>query len=100
MRCHYRLVEVAAGKAAADLRRFQLLFYQGADLSEAREDAISRLDRLFNVRRALSMKPGLENIGRVGDESPVRLRIQGSAYEFSRQDGMKIVVDIAKTTKR
>jgi len=77
-----------------------ILFYIGADLAEGKkDDAISRLDRLFKIKREASLTPGVANTGTVGYQKSVTLRIQGSKYEFSREDGQKIVVDIEKKSR-
>jgi hypothetical protein len=99
MRCSYNFVKVSAERERKDKRDFNIVFYLGADQTEGREDAISRLDRLFNIKREISSTPGGSNTGTVGYQKPVRLRIEGSKYEFSREDGEKIVVDIEKRTR-
>lgn len=98
MSCSYHFVEISAEKEGKDKRHFSVLFYIGADQAEGKVDAISRLDQLFNVRREGSSEPGVANTGAVSYKKPVRLRIQGSKYEFSREDGEKMVVDIEKKT--
>jgi hypothetical protein len=98
MRCSYHFVEISAEKEEKDKRHFSVLFYIGADQAEGKVDAISRLDRFFNVRREVSSEPGIANTGAVGYKKPVTLRIQGSTYEFSHEDGEKIVVDKEKKT--
>jgi hypothetical protein len=100
MRCSYHFVEVASEKEEKDQRHFNILFYIGADLAEGKkDDAISRLDRLFKIKREASLTPGVANTGTVGYQKSVTLRIQGSKYEFSREDGQKIVVDIEKKSR-
>ena len=99
MRCSYNFVEVSAEREGKDKRHFNIVFYIGADQTEGREDAISRLDRLFKIKREASAISEIANTGRVGYKKPVRLRIEGSKYEFSREDGEKIVVDIDKKTR-
>jgi hypothetical protein len=98
LRCHYEFVEVSGDRQGKDKRHFNILFYLGADQSEEKEDAISRLDRLFNIKREVS-PPGLDSMGTIGYKKPVTLRIEGSKYEFSREDAQKIVVDIEKKTR-
>src|SRR5262245_24813045 len=61
MRCSYQFVEVSSEKDGKDKRRFNILFYMGADQSERNEDAISRLDRFFRVKREASSTPGVAN---------------------------------------
>ena len=99
MRCSYHFVEVSAERAGKDRRHFNIVFYLGADLAKEKEDAISRLNRLFDIEREVSVTPGVANTGRVGYKKPVRLQIQGTKYEFSREDGENIVVDIEKKTR-
>ena len=99
MRCSYHFVEVPGEKEGKDKRHFNILFYIGADQAEGKEDAISRVDRFFRIKREVSSTPGVANTGTVGHKKPVTLRIQGSKYEFSREDGQKIVVDIEKKTR-
>jgi hypothetical protein len=92
-------VEVAAEKEGKDKSHFKILFYLGADQSEGKEDAISRLDRFFRIKREESSTAGIANNGRVGNKRAVRLRIEGSKYEFIGEDGKKIIVDIEKQTR-
>ena len=99
MRCSYNFVEVSAEREGKDKRHFTIVFYMSADQTEGKEDAISRLDRLFNIKREVSSTPGVANTGRVGYKKPVALRIEGSKYEFSREDGEQVVVDIEKKTR-
>ncbi|HEU4387050.1 MAG TPA: hypothetical protein VFV34_04590 [Blastocatellia bacterium] len=99
IRCSYRFVEVSSGQNRKDKRHFSLLFYMGADQAEGKEDAISRLDRFFGIKREASSAPGAANTDTVGYKQPVTLRRQGSRYKFSREDGETIVVDIEKTTR-
>jgi len=99
MRCSYHFVEVFSKREGKDKRHFNILFYISADQSEGHEDAISRLDRFFTIKREVSSTPGVANTGTVGYKKPVTLRIQGTKYELSREDGQKIVVDIAKKTR-
>ena len=99
MRCSYNFMEVSAGREGKDKRHFNIMFYVSADQTEGKEDAISRLDRLFNIKREVSTTPGVANTGKVGYKKPVTLRIAGSKYEFSREDGEQIVVDIEKKTR-
>ena len=99
IRCSYRFVEDSGGQPGKDKRRFSLLFYMGADRAEGEGDAISRLDRFFGIKREASSTPGVGVTDTVGYKQPVTLRRQGSRYEFSREDGEKIVVDIDKKTR-
>jgi len=99
IRCSYKFVEVSAGQNRKDKRHFSLLFYMGADRAQGKEDAISRLDRFFRIKREASSTPGVGSKDTVGYKQPVTLRRQGSRYEFSREDGEKIVVDIEKKTR-
>jgi hypothetical protein len=99
VRCSYRFVEVAGEQNRRDKRHFNLLFYLGADQAEGKEDAISRLDRFFRINREASSTPGLDSTDVVGYKEPVTLRIHGSKYEFSREGGDRIVVDIEKKTR-
>ena len=99
MRCNYQFVKVSSEKEEKDKGHFNILFYMGADQAEGKEDAISRLDRFFRIEREASLTPGAANVGTVGYKKPVTLRIQGSKYEFIREDGEKIVVDIGKKTR-
>jgi len=99
MRCSYHFMEASSERKGKDDGHFNILFYIGADQSKGNEDAISRLDRFFRIKREASSTPGLASTGTVGYKKSVRLRIQGSKYEFSREDGQKIVVDIEKKTK-
>jgi len=99
LRCSFDFVEISNRRNRKDKRRFNILFYMGADRAEGKGDAISRLDKLFIVTRATSTSPVLENTGIVGYKKPVRLLIQGSKYKFMREDGEQTVVDIERTTK-
>ena len=99
MRCSYDFVEASAKREGKGQRHFNLVFYQGADQAEGKADAISRLDRLFNIKREVSSAPGLANTGTVSYTKPVTFRIEGSMYEFSGEDGEKAVVDIEKKTR-
>jgi len=98
MSCSYHFIEVSDEKSGKDKRHFNLLFYIGADQSEEREDAISRLAQFFRIKEESSFSQGAGNTGRVGYKKPVTLRILGSKYEFIREDGEKIVVDAEKKT--
>ena len=99
MRCSYHFVEVSDKKEGKDKHHFDMLFYIGADQSEGKEDAISRLDRFFRIKREASSRPWMGTTGRVDYKKLVTLRIEGSKYEFIREDGEKIVVDIEKDTR-
>ena len=99
MRCNYRFVKVSSAKEAKDKGHFNILFYMSADQTEGKEDAVSRLDRFFRIKREASLTPGVANLGTVGYKKPVTLRIQSSKYEFIREDGEKILVDIEKKTR-
>ena len=99
LRCGYHFVEVSSENESRDNRHFRILFYIGADQAEGKEDAISRLDRFFRIVQEGSSNPGVENTRTVGYKKPVTLRIEGSKYEFNREDGEKIVVDIEKKTR-
>lgn len=104
MRCSFDFVEVFPKKEGNEKLRFNIVFYLGADQAEGnqagrKEDAISRLDRLFNVTRKAFPTPGEANTDTVGYTKPVTLRIDGSKYEFSREEGEKVVVDIEKKTR-
>ena len=99
VRCSYRFVDASPETAGPDRRRFDLVFYIGADLAEGGVDAISRLDRLFSVERKVSMNPYAAHERVVRYTRPVSLRIQGSRYEFRRDDGETTVVDSEKRTR-
>jgi hypothetical protein len=104
LRCSYDFVEVSPRREGKDKRHFNIVFYLGANQEEGKEagrkeDAISRLDRLFNIKREVSSTSGLADTGTVGYTKPVTLRIEGSKYQFAREDGEEIVVDIEKKTR-
>jgi hypothetical protein len=92
-------VEVSGEKAEKDKAHFNIVFYIGADQTDGKEDAISRLDRFFRITRQGPSTAGAETTGSVGYKKPVTLRIQGSKYEFTAEDREKIVVDIQKKTR-
>ena len=94
---HY--VEDTGKKNGKDKRHFDISFYMGADQAKRKGDAISRLDRLFKITREASTYPFPENTGTVGYKKPAILRILGSKYKFSREDGEKTVVDLEKMTR-
>lgn len=86
-------------KQEKEKHHFKIEFYIGADQTEDKADAISRLDRLFKIKREVSPTPAVANTGKIGYQAPVTLKIDGSKYEFSREDGETIVVDVEKKTR-
>jgi hypothetical protein len=93
-------VEIADERQGREKRRFNLLFYMGADQAAGTGDAISRLDRFFNIKREPAATPGVSNqMLKAGYTKPVTLRIEGSIYKFSREDGQVVAVDVEKKTK-
>ncbi|MGH9906713.1 MAG: hypothetical protein ACRD8U_14155 [Pyrinomonadaceae bacterium] len=99
MRCSYQFVEASSLKQEKDKRHFKIHFYIGADQTIDKEDAISRLDRFFKIKREASSTPGVANTGTVGYKKLVTLRTRDSLYKFTREDGEKIVVDVEKMTR-
>jgi hypothetical protein len=99
IRCRYHFVEVSAGQDGKNKRHFNLMFYASADQTAGKGDAISRLDRFFRITREPSPPSGADNADAVGFKEPTTLRINGSKYEFSREDGEKVIVDVEKKTR-
>src|SRR5262245_6769778 len=99
VRCSYSFVEVASGKEPPAKRRFDVLFYGGADQSPEKDDAISRLDRLFRIKRKPFFTSTEGKRDTIGYKEPLKLRIEGSKYEFTREDGEKVLVDVEKKTR-
>ena len=100
MLCYYNFVEASGEKEGKEKSNFNIRFYIGADQADGKEDAISRLDRFFRIKREASSTPGVVNTGRVGNKKAVRLQIKGSKYEFISEDGEKVVVDIEKKSRQ